>query len=259
MRGFLIILALIGLIAGGAYSVRTYAPQYLPDEWTTDAVLRERMRDELRTDARADAFFTKFEALFPADYNELLNSIVTLRRRRGTEAQARQLGESYMRSFIEDNQRYVALAEGPALVDLTRAIAAGTHALRAENPTACGEMFRSGGGFNMNVDTMSEPTQDAFMGITLAMLDGIASGKRTPTVHPAPTQAQALAWVNRFEQLGGDTAVLEAIGSSDIYGASPDKVCDTANYMWTSALQAEDDFVARFISLSVRMRTGGQP
>lgn len=254
MRGFLIILALLGLVIGGGYAVREYAPQYLPDQWTTDEVLTQRMRAGLQEDALADAFFTKFELLFPADYNEIMTQLVALHRRGGSKEEADRFGENYMRSFIQDNQRYIANAEPEVLVSLTRALLAGAQALRAENPTQCGEIYRSGGGMNLPVEGMSPPTRDAFLNITLAMLDGIASGKRARTNYEAPNQAQSLAFIGRYQALGGDMAALEASASSDIYGLSAETVCATVEHTWAAVLQAEDDFAPRFISLSIRAR-----
>jgi hypothetical protein len=253
MRGFVIVLLLIGLIGGGGYAVREYAPQYLPDQWTSDAVLTQRLRERLDEDSRAEAFFTQFEALFPADYDELMLQLVRLYRRGGTQQQAFTLGERYMTSFIEDNQQHVAAAEPAQLVELGQAIAQGTTLLRQENEAVCGEAFRSQRGFNVPVTGMSQETQDAFTRISLAMLNGIASGKRTPTEYAAPSEAQWLALVTRYEAVGGDRAALEASASDAQMRTLPAAtVCGMVERLWAAAVQAEDDFVPRFVSHSMR-------
>ena len=253
MRGLLIVLALIALIGGGGYAVREYAPQYLPDEWTSDAVLTQRFRERMREDVRADAFFTKFEQLFPADYSELMAQVVALSRRDGTEQQALVLGESYMRRFIEDNQIHVAGAEPAVLTELGRAISHGTTLLREEDANVCGNAFREGRGFNVQTQGMSAATQDAFLQIGLAMLDGIASGKRAQTVYVQPSDAQWMALVSRYEALGGDATALQASASPAQMQVMPAAtLCGMVERLWVAALQAEDDFVPRFVSFSMR-------
>lgn len=252
MRGFIIVLALIGLVAGGGWAVRTYAPQYLPDEWTTDEVLLVRLRAEIVEDPYASAFITKFEQLFPADNTELMTRLVALYRDGGSADQARTLTESYMRSFVEDNKRHVANAGASELTALLAALSETTRLLRTENPELCAQMFRSNAA--PPLEGLSNETKAALVGVTTAMLDSIASGMRAPTQHPPPSQAQAIAWMRRFEASGGDVRVIEAFGSSDMYGLSSSAVCDAASLMWTSALSAEDDFAARFVSLSYRQQ-----
>lgn len=253
MRGLIILLALVGLIGGGGYAVREYAPQYLPDQLTTDAVLMDRLRTQITEDGRAEPFFAKFETLFPADYNELMTQLVALYRRGGTEQQAMRLGESYMTSFIEDNQQHVAAAEPAVLTELGRAISNGTTLLREENVVVCGEAFRSSSSFNAPVEGMSTPTQDAFVAISVQMLEGIASGKRAPTQYVEPSQAQWLALVGRYQELGGDVAALEASANPVMMRRlPPDAVCGMVDLLWKAALQAEDDFLPRFVSHSMR-------
>lgn len=253
MRGLIIVLALIGLIGGGGYALREYAPQYLPDQWTTDTVLKERIREGIGTEAHADAFFTKFEQLFPADYNELMTQLVALYRRGGSETQALTLGKSYMRQFIEDNQSHVANAEPAVLTELGRSITQGITVLRQEDASMCGEAFRAGAGFNLPVEGMSPTAQDAFWNISLVMLDGIASGKRTPTEYAAPSEAQWVGLISRYEALGGDRRALEASASEAQMRMMPAaQVCTLVEHMWMAALQAEDDFVPRFVSHSMR-------
>jgi hypothetical protein len=253
MRGLLIVLALVALIGGGGYAVREYAPQYLPDEWTTDAVLTQRLREDMRDDPRADAFFTKFEQLFPADYNELMSQVVALHRRNGTEQQGFTLGQTYLRSFIDDNQMHIAGAEPAVLTKLGRAISHGTTLLREEDAELCGNAFREGRGFSVETEGMSAATQDAFLQIALAMLDGIASGKRTQTVYVQPSDAQWAALVGRYEALGGDAVALQASASPVQMRMLPAAtMCGMVERVWVAALQAEDDFFPRFVSYSMR-------
>jgi hypothetical protein len=256
VRGFLVVLTLIGLIAGGGYGVRTYAPQYLPNEWTTDEVLSQRLRTEIAEDGRADAFMTKFERLFPADYNEIMAQLVALYRRDGTKEQAATFTESYMTTFLADNKRHVPLAEPAALGELGASIAEATRVMREEDPQACGELVRSGRGFTMQLEDMSPAMQTAFIRVTNAMLDGIASGKTTPTQYAPPTEVQLRGLFSRYEAAGGNMQALQA-SARDPYmlSMSADEVCLMSERMWVAALQAEDDFLARFVSYS--MRAGG--
>lgn len=253
MRGLVIVLALIALIGGGGYAVRTYAPQYLPDQWTSDEVLEQRFRERMREDVRADAFFTKFEQLFPADYNELMAQAVALYRRNGTEQQGFVLGQTYLRSFIEDNQAHIVGAEPAVLTALGQAISHSTTLLREEDADICGNAFREGRGFSVETEGMSAATQDAFLQVGLAMLDGIASGKRAQVIYVQPSDEQWIALVSRYEALGGDTAALQASASPSLMRAMPAaKVCEMVERMWVAALQAEDDFMPRFVSFSMR-------
>jgi hypothetical protein len=254
MRGFLILIVLVGAIAGGGYGVREYAPQYLPDQWTTDAVLRERMRARVaEDDENVAAFFEKFETLFPADYNELMGRSVELYRRGGSREEASALGGRYMRSFIADNQRHVSAAQPEALLELGRAIEAGTSQMRRENLAQCVQFLTDNAGASMDYSTLTPDTRQAFVRITNAMLDSIASGMRTPAQYAEPTQAQWEAWLARYPALGGDRAMLDALGSdARLRTLPPDQVCAAAELMWTAVLSAEDDFGARFVSFSMR-------
>lgn len=253
MRGLIFVLALVGLVAGGGYAVREYAPQYLPNQWTTDEVLTQRLRTELAKEERFEAFFVKFEQLFPADYNEIMTQLVALIRRNGTQEQARTFTSSYMTSFVEDNQRFVSMAEPAALIELGRTIHGAMQVLRAENPAMCGEAVRRGRGFAPQFETMSPATQTALINITNAMLDSIASGKRSPTQYEEPTQAQAIALFARYEALGGDMdALMLSARDPSMRSLPPEQVCLVSEQMWEAALQAEDDFVPRFVSHSTR-------
>jgi hypothetical protein len=232
--------------------VRTYAPQYLPDEWTTDAILRDRLRARLTEDERADAFFTKFETLFPADYNELMTQLVALYRRDGTQDQARRLGETYMRSFIDDNLPHVATADAASLTELAAALANGTRTLQQEDAMLCAITFRDGRTFALPTEAVPEQTQTAFIRITNAMLDAIASGKRAPTQYAEPTEAQWLALLERYEALGGDQRTLEAFGNG--VQLPPEVLCGVAADLWTAVETAEDDFASRFVAYSMSQR-----
>ncbi len=253
MRGFIIVLALIGLVVGGGYAVRTYAPQYLPDEWTTDEVLMGRMRAEIMSDPHGAAFLTTFERQFPADNTELMTRLLALYRDGGSPEQAQRLTESYMSSFVEDNKRHIANASAADLTAVLSALSESTRLLGAENVALCARVFTSGG-VSIPMDGLSDETKTALVGVTTAMLNSIASGMRTPTQHPPPSEAQAIAWMRRFEANGGDVRMVQALGTSDMYGLSPRDVCDSATIMWASALEAEDDFAARFVSFSFRQQ-----
>jgi hypothetical protein len=251
MRGFLIVIVLGALIVGGGYGVRTYAPQYLPDDWTTDAVLRDRLRERAMEDERSAAFFAKFETLFPADHGEVMTQLVALHRRGGSREDAQRLGESYMTSFITDNRLHVAAADPAALRELAVSFAEGTRQLRQESAIICAQTFRDGRRFAVPPDQLSPETQRAFIRITLAMLDAIASGKRAPQQYAEPTEAQWLAMMQRYAALGGSETALQTIGYNSS-ALSPDETCAVAEHLWTAVAQAEDDFTARFVSFSMR-------
>lgn len=251
MRGLLSVLVLIGLIVGGAYGVRTYTPQYLPDEWTTDAVLHERMRERVMADERSRVFFAKFETLFPADANEIITQLIALQRRGGTPEEAQRLAETYMTTFITDNTIHVAAAEPAALRELASSFAEGTHRLRQESAVLCAETFRDGRRFAIPPDQLRPETQQAFIRITVAMLDAIASGKRAPQQYDEPTETQWQAMIARYEALGGDQNALQAVGHNPAT-LSADQVCAVVEYLWAAVAQAEDDFTPRFVSYSMR-------
>lgn len=252
MRGLLIVLALVGLIGGGGYAVREYAPQYLPDQWTTDAVLTQRLRAELGKDERVDAFFARLEQLFPADYSEMMAQLVVIYRRNGTAEQAATFTERYMSSFVADNQRHVQAAEPAVLIELARAIADAMAVLREEEPLACGEIVRRGPGFSPEFEDASPATKSALIRVTIAMLESIASGKRAPTQYAAPTQVQLQALFDRYEASGGDMRALElSARDPSMLSLSSEEVCMMSESMWRAALQAEDDFVPRFVSTTM--------
>lgn len=250
MRGLLIMLALIAAVAGGGYGLRTYAPQYLPNQWTTDDVLRERTRDQIAQDPRSAEFFAKFETLFPADYNEVMNQLIALQRRGGTNEEANRWGEAYMRSFMNTNRAHVVAAEPAALRAVAEAFADGTRRLRQENVALCAQTFRDGRGFTTPEQGLSPETQAAFFHITDVMLDAIASGKRAPQQYQEPTEAQWNAMFARYQALGGDPRSLGVNPNA----LPPDRVCALAEHLWTAVAQGDDDFTARFVSYSLRER-----
>ena len=80
----------------------------------------------------------------------------------------------------------------------------------------------------------------------------IASGRSQTTRYEAPTEQQLIAWLDRYASLGGDRAVLEAFENTALLSAfEPDALCEASELMWTAALQAEDDFVPRFVSMAM--------
>ena len=253
MRGLIVVLVLLGLIGGGGYAVRTYAPQYLPNEWTSDEILTERLRVEIAKDQRADAFLAKFEQLFPADYNEIMTQLVALYRRRSTEQQVDAFVERYMTSFLQDNKRHVPLAEPAALTELGASIAHVTRVMREDDAQMCGAVLRQGYGSVPNLEQSSPAIQAAFIRVTNAMLDAIASGRRAPTQYAAPTDAQMRAMFNRFEAIGGDMEALQrSAGDTYMRSMPAETVCLMTEQMWTAALQAEDDSGPRFVSHAMR-------
>lgn len=247
----LMLVALAALV-GAAFGVRQYTPQYLPDQFTTDAVLRERLREIIAEDEVGDAFFDRFEVLFPADYEAIMSGIVALYRRGGSGEQARVYGESYMRRFLEDNKRYIAQAEPAVLTSLATVLAEGTRAMRESDSTACAQTLR-GGGFNAgDARGASAASKAALTNMAVVTLEAIASGRRHAVQYAPPTQRQATAWLERYASLGGDEAVLEAMNDPVRLDAlPPETLCHAGELMWTAALQAEDDFAPRFVSLAV--------
>lgn len=249
--GTLIILALLALVGAGV-GARQYAPQYLPDRFTTDEILAERMGERLREEPMAAAFAAKFEELFPADYEELMRQLVILWRRGGTQEQASVLGESYMTRFIEDNKHHTAAADPESLMALGRALSVGMSALRRESPTLCALYMQQGNVPPQMLETLSDETKQTFIDVTVAMLDAIAAGKRAPTQYAEPSEAQWVAWLARYDALGGDQNVLAAMNSPSAAAAlSPSQTCEAADLTWTAVLSAEDDFAPRFISYSM--------
>jgi hypothetical protein len=248
MRPATLILLSLAALAGAFFGVRQYAPQYLPDRFTTDAMLRERFRERIAAEnVGAAAFFAKFETLFPADNEALMSELIALYRRGGTEQQARVLGESYMTSFVEDNKHYIARAEPAALTSLASTLREGARALRRENPAAC--MASLSGG---PIPSASGAPSPALTSAAVAMLDTIASGRNQATRYEAPTEQQLIAWLDRYASLGGDRAVLEAFENTALLSRfEPDALCEASELMWTAALQAEDDFVPRFVSMAM--------
>lgn len=248
MRPATLILLSLAALAGAFFGVRQYAPQYLPDRFTTDAMLRERFRERIAAEnVGAAAFFAKFETLFPADNEALMSELIALYRRGGTEQQARVLGESYMTSFVEDNKHYIARAEPAALTSLASTLREGARALRRENPAAC--MASLSGG---PIPSASGAPSPALTSAAVAMLDTIASGRNQATRYEAPTEQQLISWLDRYASLGGDRAVLEAFENTTLLSRfEPDALCEASELMWTAALQAEDDFVPRFVSMAM--------
>lgn len=247
----LVVVALFALVAAG-FGVRQYAPHYLPDQFTTDAVLAERMAARIMEDPSAAAFYTKFEALFPIDHAEFVNQLVLLQRRGGTQQQAMVLGQSYMTSFIEDNQRHAAAADPAALIALGEALGEGMRALGREDPNLCALYLRNGNVPPQLLMNLSTETKQTFMGVTSALLDAMHSGKTNPAQYAAPSEAQWLAWLARYEALGGDQRVLEAFNTPAQMRSMPAaEVCRAADVMWSAVLSAEDDFAPRFVSYSM--------
>jgi hypothetical protein len=234
--------------------VREYAPQYLPNEWTTDEVVRDRMRAQIAVDdPHIAAFFDKFETLFPADYEEVMTRSVAMYRRRAAQHEARQFGERYMQSFLNDNKTHLSAAEPASLVALGQAIGDGTAQLGHDSPTLCVEFLTAGGAPSFAPNQLSAESRGALVRITNAMLDSIASGRRAQVQYADPTEAQWAAWLERYANLGGDRSVLEALNSTAVLRTlPPDAVCNSAVVMWRAVLEAEDDFAARFVSYSMR-------
>jgi hypothetical protein len=181
-----------------------------------------------------------------------MSGLVALYRRGGGEEQARVYGESYMRSFLEDNKHYVGQAEPAVLTSLATALAEGTRAMRRADPMACAQTLR-GGGFNAgDARGASNESKAALTNLAVATLEAIASGRRHATRYDPPTQQQARAWLERYSSLGGDQAVLEALDNPARLSAIPaETLCRAGELMWTAALQADDDFAPRFVSLAV--------
>lgn len=250
----LIILALVAL-AGAAFGVRQYAPEYLPDRFTTDAVLHERMRERIADDPEAHAFFEKFEVLFPADYNQMMSQLVVMQRRGDSQRQVLVFGQAYMRSFMSDNMRHIATADADALRAMGASLAEGIQFLRRENPGACALYIRAGAAPPSELSRLSPEARAAFIRITNAALEGIASGKRNPIQYEQPTEAQWLAWLNRYMALGGNTTILEALDNdAQLRALDPSTICEASDLMWQAVLQAEDDFTPRFVSYSMQMQ-----
>lgn len=252
--GIIIIVSLLALV-GAAFGVRQYAPQILPDQFTTDAVLADRLRAQLAEDENGAAFFEAFERLFPADHQVLLQEYVDLYRRGGTQEQAMALSEGYMSRFIADNTRYASGADAETLVMLGGKIGEGISALRRENPVLCAQYMRQGAAPVLRPNMVSPEARGVFTRIGTAMLESIANGKTTAMTHAEPTEAQWLAWVARFEALGGQPDVLRAMGDPVQAGSlAPAEICEAADIMWVAVLQAEDDFASRFVSYSLRQQ-----
>lgn len=248
----LMLVALAALV-GAAFGVRQYAPQYLPDQFTTDAVLRERFRGQIAEhDVVAASFFDRFETLFPADYDVFMDGLVALYRRGGSEQQGRVFGETYMTSFVQDNQRHIANAEPAVLTALAAALEQGARTMRQEDPMACAQAMRGAAFSTAVANDASERSKAALTNIAVVMLDAIASGRAHSTQYARPTEQQVQSWLQRYEALGGDQSVLEALSDEARLGAvDPHALCQAGEIMWTAALQAEDDFAPRFISLAM--------